>query len=69
MSSADIANNLGNMSAVMAQTGATFEQSLGMLTAITEVTRVRLVLGLNKQRPNIYKMNYNLEIWNDRVTP
>lgn len=27
------------MSAVMAQTGATFEQSLGMLTAITEVTR------------------------------
>lgn len=39
MSSADIANNLGNMSAVMAQTGATFEQSLGMLTAITEVTR------------------------------
>ena len=39
VSSADIANNLGNMSAVMAQTGATFEQSLGMLTAITEVTR------------------------------
>lgn len=27
------------MSAVMAQTGATFEESLGMLTAITEVTR------------------------------
>lgn len=27
------------MSAVMAQTGASFEQSLGMLTAITEVTR------------------------------
>ena len=27
------------MSAVMSQTGASFEQSLGMLTAITEVTR------------------------------
>lgn len=27
------------MSAVMAQTGASFEESLGMLTAITEVTR------------------------------
>lgn len=27
------------MSAVMAQTGASFEQSLGMLTSITEVTR------------------------------
>ena len=39
VSSADIANNLGNMSAVMAQTGASFEESLGMLTAITEVTR------------------------------
>lgn len=39
VSSADLSNNLGNMSAVMAQTGATFEQSLGMLTAITEVTR------------------------------
>lgn len=39
VSSADLANNLGNMSAVMAQTGASFEQSLGMLTAITEVTR------------------------------
>lgn len=39
VSSADLANNLGNMSAVMAQTGASFEQSLGMLTSITEVTR------------------------------
>lgn len=39
VSSADLANNLGNMSAVMAQTGASFEQSLAMLTAITEVTR------------------------------
>lgn len=39
VSSADLSSNLGNMSAVMSQTGATFEQSLGMLTAITEVTR------------------------------
>lgn len=39
VSSADISGSLGNMSAVMAQTGATFEESLGMLTAITEVTR------------------------------
>ena len=39
VSSADIAGNLGNMSAVMSQTGATFEEALGMLTAITEVTR------------------------------
>ena len=39
VSSADLANNLGNMSAVMAQTGASFEESLAMLTAITEVTR------------------------------
>lgn len=39
VSSGQLATNLGNMSAVMAQTGATFEQSLGMLTAITEVTR------------------------------
>ena len=39
VSSADLANNLGNVSAVMSQTGASFEESLGMLTAITEVTR------------------------------
>ena len=39
VSSGQLATNLGNMSAVMSQTGATFEQSLGMLTAITEVTR------------------------------
>ena len=39
VSSADIIKNLGNMSAVMAQTGNTFEQSLGMLTSITEITR------------------------------
>lgn len=30
VSSADLAENLGNMSAVMSQTGATFEESLGI---------------------------------------
>lgn len=39
VSSGQIATNLGNMSAVMSQTGSSFEESLGMLTAITEVTR------------------------------
>ena len=39
VSSGQIAQNLGNMSAVMSQTGVSFEESLGMLTAITEVTR------------------------------
>lgn len=39
VSSGQLATNLGNMSAVMSQTGASFEESLGMLTAITEVTR------------------------------
>lgn len=39
VSSADLSNSLGNMSAVMSQSGASFEESLGMLTAITEVTR------------------------------
>lgn len=33
VSSADLANNLGNMSAVMAQTGNSFEQSLGIVLA------------------------------------
>lgn len=39
MSSADLANNLGNVSAVLSVSGTTFEQTLGMLTSITEVTR------------------------------
>lgn len=33
VSSADISNNLGNMSAVMAQTGSSFEESLGIVKA------------------------------------
>lgn len=39
VSSGDLANNLGNMSAAMATGNNTFEQSLGMLTAMTEITR------------------------------
>lgn len=31
VSSADLSGNLGNMSAVMSQTGASFEQSLGIV--------------------------------------
>lgn len=39
VSSGQLSTSLGNMSAVMSQTGASFEEALGMLTAITEVTR------------------------------
>lgn len=51
VSSGDISNSLGNMSAVMAQTGASFEESLGMLTAITEVTRNSNKASRGKQVP------------------
>ena len=39
VSSADLANNLGKVSSALAVNGVTFEQQLGMLTAITEITR------------------------------
>lgn len=39
VSSADLANNLGKASAAMALGNNTYEQSLAMLTAITEITR------------------------------
>lgn len=39
VSSADIANNLGNSSAVMASAGNSYEQMIGLLTAGTEITR------------------------------
>ena len=39
VSSGQLAQNLGNMSAAMATGNNTFEQSLGMLTAMTEITR------------------------------
>lgn len=39
VSSADIANNIGNASAVMANAGNTLEETIGLLTAGTEITR------------------------------
>lgn len=39
ISSADIANNLGKSSAVMANAGNSYEQMIGLLTAGTEITR------------------------------
>lgn len=39
VSSSDISNNLGNMSAVMAQTGSSFEESLGIVWARSSKTR------------------------------
>lgn len=38
VSSGDISNSLGNMSAVMAQTGASFEESLGIVEARSSKT-------------------------------
>ena len=39
VSSADLARNLGNMSAIMAINNVTMEQQIGMLTGVTEITR------------------------------
>lgn len=39
VSSADIATNLNKMSAVMAVNNVTFEEQIGMLTGVTEITR------------------------------
>ena len=39
VSSADIANNLGKSSAVMANAGNSYEEMIGILTAGTEITR------------------------------
>lgn len=39
VSSADIANNIGNSSAVMANAGNSLEQTIGLLAAGTEITR------------------------------
>lgn len=39
VSSADIANNLGKSSALLSGAGVSFEESLGLLTAGTEITR------------------------------
>ena len=39
VSSADLAKNLGNMSAIMAINNVSMEQQIGMLTGVTEITR------------------------------
>ena len=39
VSSADLAQNLGNMSAIMAINNVTMEEQIGMLTGVTEITR------------------------------
>ena len=39
VSSSDLANNLGKVSAALTVGGNSFEQTLGMMTAITEITR------------------------------
>jgi len=39
VSSADLATNLGKMSATMAVSGVSLEQQIGMLTGVTEITR------------------------------
>lgn len=39
VSSSDLATNLGKVSSTLAITGTSYEQALGMLTAITEITR------------------------------
>ena len=39
VSSSDLARNIGNASAAMAAGGNTMEQTLGMMTAMTEITR------------------------------
>lgn len=39
VSSGDLANNLGNVSSVLGATGTTFDQTLGLMTAIVEKTR------------------------------
>ena len=39
VSSSDLSNNLGKVSAALAVNGVQYEEMLGMMTAITEVTR------------------------------
>lgn len=39
VSSADLATNIGKVSSVMATTNTTYEETLGMMTGITEITR------------------------------
>lgn len=55
VSSADIANNLGKSSAVMANAGNSMEQMIGLMTAGTEVTRnASKVANGKKMKPYMY---------------
>lgn len=59
VSSADIAENLGTASAVMANAGNTLEETIGLLTAGTEITRnAGKVANGKKTKPYIYSNMY-----------
>lgn len=59
VSSADIANNLGKASSVMANAGNSMEEYIAMMTAITEVTRSADKAANGKKiKPYIYRNMY-----------
>ena len=59
VSSADIANNIGNASAVMSNAGNTLEETIGLLTAGTEITRSASKVSNGKKiKPYIYRNMY-----------
>ena len=69
VSSADIANNLGTASAVMANAGNTLEELIGLMTAGTEITRNAGKVANGKRiKPYIYSNMY-INIVPNPVTP
>lgn len=69
VSSADIANNLGTASAVMANAGNSLEELIGLMTAGTEITRnASKVANGKKIKPYIYSNMY-INIVPNPVTP
>lgn len=69
VSSADIANNLGTASAVMANAGNTLEELIGLMAAGTEITRnAGKVANGKKIKPYIYSNMY-INIVPNPVTP
>lgn len=65
VSSADIANNLGKASAVVANAGNSMEQYIGMMTAITEVTRnASKAANGKKMKPYVYRDMHSYTILN-----
>ena len=59
VSSADLANNIGNASAVMANAGNSLAQTIGLMTAGTEITRdASKVANGKKTKPYIYSNMY-----------